>query len=294
MKVGDEAGRVRTGWRASGERGPRPRGRRGGFGSRTLLSTVLVGAAVVTVVGGWLLYEKQSPSAGGGERLEVRVAVAANFAEVQSQLAERFEKGTGHRVVASVGSTGQLYAQVMNGAQFDVFLSADAKRIDLLEQAGADVDGTRFTYAVGRLAMFAPARASLRSVEVELRDTANRKIAIANPATAPYGDAAMQMIEHLGLRPVVATRLVRGESVTQTYQFVKTGAAEIGFVALSQVLKDPERTYSIVPQEMHRPIVQDAVMLVYGETNPAARAYLEFLRGEVAKRIIRAAGYETR
>jgi molybdate transport system substrate-binding protein len=227
------------------------------------------------------------------ERGAVRVAVAANLASLHEKLAEAFTAGTGHTVTASIGSTGQLYAQIMNGAQYDVFLSADAKRVDLLHEAGAAVEGTRFTYAIGRLALYGPSLDSLRAIDAELRDAANRRIAIANPRLAPYGAAAEQLIERLGLRSLIARRLVRGENVTQAFQFVKTGAAEIGFVAWSQVVAEPERSWRLVPAELHDRIAQDAVLLYSGETNPAARAYLEFLRGDVARRMIRAGGYDT-
>jgi molybdate transport system substrate-binding protein len=224
----------------------------------------------------------------------VRVAVAANFAATQSRLASAFEAGTGHHVVAIVGSTGQLYAQIMNGAPFDVFLSADRKRVALLLEAGAAVEGTRFTYARGQLVLYAPTLDSIGSIDAELRGTDYRRLALANPTTAPYGAAAMEVLDRLGLRAAVASKLVRGENVTQTLQFVKSGAAELGFVAWSQVLDEPGRTRVLVPDSLYSPIAQDAVLLVAGESNPAARAYLAFLRGDVARRVIRAAGYETR
>ena len=224
----------------------------------------------------------------------VRVAVAANFATTQEKLAAAFEAGSGHRVVAIVGSTGQLYAQILSGAPFDVFLSADRQRVDLVEAADAGVEGTRFTYAFGRLVLFAPSLDSIGAVDAELRGARYRHLAVANPATAPYGAAAMEVIEKLGLRSVVAPRLVRGESVAQTLQFVKSRAAEAGFVAWSQVMDEPPRTWVFVPESLHTPIAQDAVLLVTGEANPAARAYLAFLRGDVSRRIIRSAGYEVR
>jgi molybdate transport system substrate-binding protein len=224
----------------------------------------------------------------------VSVAVAANFADVHAQLAARFSSSTGHRVITSAGSSGQLYAQIMSGAPFEVFLSADTARPAQLERDGLTVAGTRFTYAVGRLALFGPSLDSVRADGEDLRAARFAHVAIANPTTAPYGAAAVQVIARLGLTQALRDRLVQGESIAQTFQFVKSGAAELGFVAWSQVVRERRHRYWLVPAEQHDVIAQDAVLLRRGAANAAARAYIEFLRGDLARRMIAAQGYELR
>lgn len=222
----------------------------------------------------------------------VHVAVAANFVAAHERLAAIFTAGTGHDVVTSAGSSGQLYAQIRNGAPYDVFLSADAERPRRLEDEGAGKAGVRFTYAIGRLVLYGPSLDSVRAFGVDLRDPRHRRVAMANPKTAPYGAAAEQVLARLGLARDVADRLVRGETVTQAYQFVRSGAAELAFVAFSQVVGEPERTYWLVPADYHDTIVQDAVLLESGGRNPAALAFVEFLRGEVARGVIESFGYD--
>jgi molybdate transport system substrate-binding protein len=221
----------------------------------------------------------------------VHVAVAANFAGVQNELAQRFTQQTGDTVRPSVGATGQLYAQIKNGAPFDVFLSADAERPRLLEEEGLAANDARFTYAIGQLVLYAPRRDSSSAAGPELLKSKFTHIAIANPAIAPYGAAALETIKRLSADSAVAGKVVQGESLTQTLQFVTSGAADLGFVALSQVLKEPAHTYWVVPREYHNEIVQDAVLLRTAENNPPARAYLEFLRSAEAQAIIKAHGY---
>jgi molybdate transport system substrate-binding protein len=233
------------------------------------------------------------PATAKIQRAEVHVACAANFANVQARLSEVFTRGSGHTVVVSTGSSGQLYAQIRNGAPFDVFLSADSERPARLEQDSFAVARSRFVYALGRLALYGPGLDSVRAGGVDLRDARYRTIAIANPATAPYGDAALQVIARLGLRDRVTDRLIRGESIAQTFQFVESRAAVLGFVAYSQVRSKPARTFWLVPLDYHDPISQEAVLLRRGESNPAARAYVEFLKGEVASRVIASFGYAT-
>lgn len=222
----------------------------------------------------------------------VMVAVAANFHPVQEVLARRFEEISGHRVVSSVGATGQLYAQIVSGAPFDVLLAADAERPRLLEEEGLAVPGSRFTYARGRLALFGPGLDSVRSGGADLRSGRLQRLAIANPRTAPYGAAAEEVLTSLGVAEALRDRIVRGESIGQTYQFVRSGGAELGLVALSQVIEEPERSFWRVPADLHGPILQDAVLLGRAAESPAARAYLSFLRGEEARRIIERFGYE--
>jgi molybdate transport system substrate-binding protein len=221
----------------------------------------------------------------------INVAVAANFSATQDALAARFTELTGTPVVASAGSTGQLFAQIQNGAPFHVFLSADQERPQQLEAAGLAVAGSRFSYAEGRLALYGPGLDSVRADAADLRDRTDARVAIANPETAPYGAAAVAAIEKLGLARGLAPRIVQGESIAQADQFVRSGSAELGFVALSQVIHEPASRYWVVPRELHAPILQDAVLLVPGRSHPAAQEYLDFLKGEEARRIIEADGY---
>ena len=222
----------------------------------------------------------------------VNVAVAANFATVQDELARKFTEKTGDTVRASVGSTGQLYSQIKNGAPFDLFLSADAERPQQLEAESLAVKGSRFTYALGQLALYAPRSDSTTKPGPELLKSKFAHIAIANPKVAPYGAAALEVLKNLGQDTALAGKIVQGETLTQALQFVKSGAAELGFVAYSQVVKEPAHTYWLVPANFHTRIVQDAVLLRPGENNAAARAYLDFLRSAEAQAAIRAAGYD--
>jgi molybdate transport system substrate-binding protein len=224
----------------------------------------------------------------------VSVAVASNFASAHGALARRFEAETGSRVVASYGATGQLYAQIRNGAPFEIFLAADALRPRLLEEEGFSPPGARFTYSIGRLVLYGPGLDSVRSAGVDLAMPNLTHVAIANPNTAPYGAAAEAAIA--GLRfdaPSLRSKLVRGGNVAQALQFVRSGSAELGFVALAQVLDEPARSYWVVPAEYHAPLVQDAVLLHAADANPAALVYWDFLRSSVAAEIIASLGYES-
>lgn len=223
---------------------------------------------------------------------ETKVAVAANFAEPAKVIAARFKVRTGHEATLSFGSSGQFYAQIANGAPFEVFLSADRARPEKAEADGLAVEGSRFTYAVGRLVLFSrtPGRVDARG-EV-LTSGRFQKIAIADPQTAPYGAAAMEAMKTLGVLDTLRPRLVRGNSIAQAYQFVDTGAAELGFVALSQVAAVKGGSRWIVPAATHGPIDQQAVLLKAGAANPAARAFMSFLRGPEARAIVRQYGYE--
>jgi molybdate transport system substrate-binding protein len=221
----------------------------------------------------------------------LRVAVAANFAGAQQELAQRFTESTGFRVETALGSSGQLFAQISNGAPFHVFLSADRERPEALEAAGFAEAGSRFSYAEGRLVLFGPGLDSVRSGGADLRERADVRVSLANPETAPYGAAAVQVLEALGVFASLAPRLAQGESVAQAEQFVRSGAAELGFLSLAQVVGEPDSTYWLIPSELHAPLLQDAVLLQAGASHPAARAYLDFLRGGEARRIIQAHGY---
>lgn len=226
---------------------------------------------------------------------EVSVAVAANFTDAAQQIAQRFQETTGHSAKISYGSTGKLYAQIQNGAPFEVFLAADTKRPSKAEEEGLAVPGSRFIYARGKLALWSAKEGLFGDGVAYLKGSTFKHLAIANPATAPYGQAARQVMEYLGLLPVLEPKLVQGDSITQTFQFVATGNAEVGFVAFSQVKGwqgAPGSTWE-VPMEYYPPIEQAAVLLKTGGTNPAAQSFLDFLKSDAAREIIAAYGYGT-
>ncbi|MBL8770315.1 MAG: molybdate ABC transporter substrate-binding protein [Phenylobacterium sp.] len=230
--------------------------------------------------------------AGPAGAAEVKVAVAANFAEPAKAIAARFKARTGHDATLSFGSSGQFFTQIANGAPYGVFLSADRERPERAEAQGLAAPGSRFTYAVGRLVLYSKAPGFVDPRGDVLRQGRFEKIAIADPKTAPYGLAAMQTMRSLGLEGRLKGRLVQGASITQAYQFVDTGAAEIGFVALSQVVNARRGSRWIVPSRLHAPIEQQAVLLRRGAGNAAARAFVAFLQGPEAKAIVRRYGYE--
>jgi molybdate transport system substrate-binding protein len=225
---------------------------------------------------------------------EVRLAVAANFAAPMRSLAQSFEKATGHKVVVALGATGQLYAQIKNGAPFDVLLAADDETPKKLESEGLAVSGSRATYAIGRLVLWSK-RDGLIDAKGEFLSTGRfDRIAIANPKLAPYGLAAIEVIEKLGMTQAIKPKVVEASNITQAHQFVASGNAEIGFVALAQVAEGGKiKTGSgwIIPESLHSPIQQDLVLLLRGKANPAAQQFIEFLRSENAKAVIRSYGY---
>lgn len=226
---------------------------------------------------------------------EVQVAVAANFTAPIQAIAKGFEKDTGHRLVAAFGATGQFYAQIKNGAPFEVFLSADDVTAAKLEREGAAVQGSRFTYAVGTLALWSAKPDVVDDQGEVLKRQSYRHLSIANPKTAPYGLAATQVLDKLGLSEATRLRLVEGQSITQAYQFVSSGNAELGFVALSQIYKDGKLSSGsawIVPAALHDPIRQDAVILEKGRNNVAAQALVDYLKGPKAAQIIKSFGYQ--
>nr|WP_314494450.1 molybdate ABC transporter substrate-binding protein [uncultured Pseudomonas sp.] len=226
---------------------------------------------------------------------QVQVAVAANFTAPIQALAKDFEKDTGHTLVASYGSTGQFYAQINNGAPFDVFLAADDSTPAKLEQEKAIVPGSRFTYAIGTLALWSPKPGYVDGKGEVLRKNDFKHLSIANPKAAPYGLAATQVLEQLKLTEATRAKLVEGQNITQAYQFVSTGNAELGFVALSQIYKDgkvSEGSAWIVPANLHEPIRQDAVILSKGQDNPAAKALVDYLKTPKAAALIKSYGYE--
>jgi molybdate transport system substrate-binding protein len=230
---------------------------------------------------------------------EVTVAVAANFAAPMQIIAQAFEQDTGHKALLAFGATGKFYAQIKNGAPFAVLLAADDETPARLEKEGLAMTGARFTYATGRLALWSKS-SNLVDDKGEVLRSSNLeklgiyKIAIADPKLAPYGAAAMEVIHKLGVQANVVPKLVQGESIGQTYQFVSTENAQIGFVALSQISLDGRITQGsawVVPQSMHTPLKQDAVLLNIGKDNAAAIALMKYLQNDKAKTIIRHYGY---
>jgi molybdate transport system substrate-binding protein len=228
---------------------------------------------------------------GGGVQAAdvVTVAVASNFKSTATQLASRFLEESGNAVRLSSGSTGKLYTQIVNGAPFDVFLAADAERPTLLEEGGFAVQGSRFTYATGSLVLFST---RVTDCMAALKDGSAGFVAIANPATSPYGKAARQFLAGENLLEVVSARTVYGENITQAWQFAFTGNAVVGFAARAQMHLAPgEPTCSYeIPGSTHDPLQQQAVLL--DADNKAARAFLEFLRSAIAGEIIRQDGYQ--
>ncbi len=225
---------------------------------------------------------------------EVTVAVAANFTAPMKEIAAGFERASGHKTVLAFGATGKFLAQIVNGAPFEILLAADERIPAQLEKDGHALDGSRFTYATGRLALW-----SVQPREVDDRGEVLRKgafahLALANPKTAPYGAAAIEVMTRLGVLAKLQEKLVQGENVTQSYQFAASGNADLAFVALSQVWKDGklgEGSAWIVPGELYLPVRQDAVLLKRGRDNAAAGALLAYLKSDAARAIIRSYGY---
>ncbi len=230
----------------------------------------------------------------GAWAADVAVAVASNFAAPMHKIALAFEQATGHKAVLALGSTGKFYAQIRHGAPFQLLLAADEETPARLEREALAVAGTRYTYAIGRLALWSAQAGLVDERGAVLRSGRFERLALADPKTAPYGVAALQTLNSLGLRETLAPKFVQGESIGQAYQFVATGNATLGFVALSQVWADGRLTAGSVwqvPEALHAPLRQDAVLLAKGRGQPAAQALLDFLRSETARGIIRSHGY---
>lgn len=221
---------------------------------------------------------------------KVKIAVATNFAMAARDIGQAFEAATAHHPVFSFGSTGQLYAQISQAAPFDIFLAADQARAQLAIDRGFAVAESRFTYATGRIVLFSHLPGLVMSQQT-LRTGSVDRIAVANPATAPYGAAAVQAMRALGVYALLETKIVQGANIAQTYQFVATGNADVGFVALSQVKHGAPGSQWVVPLNLHQPIAQDAVLLRNGAGNVAAHAFLSFLRGREADHIKEKYGY---
>lgn len=252
-------------------------------GGKALLRTIGAGLAVATVAAGLLL----SHAAEAGE---ARIAVAANFAEAANEIAAAFESETGHAALLSFASTGQLYNQIAQGAPYDVFLAADSARPRKVVEEGYGVAGSRFTYAVGRIVLWSR-EVGLVKGGTTLRHGAFDRIAIANPRTAPYGAAAVQVMKRLGVHASLKPKIVEGNNIAQAFQFVDTGNAALGFVALSQVAGRDTGSRWLVPADLYSPIRQEAVLLDHGSANAAASAFLAFVKGPEAARVIRKYGY---
>ncbi len=223
------------------------------------------------------------------EAAKVNVAVAANFTAPAEAIAKAFKEKTGTPVAVSAGSSGALFAQITQGAPFAVFLSADAARPQRLEEEGFAVAGSRFTYALGKLVLWSTDPDLVQGEQTIFRTSSFTHLAIANPETAPYGAAAMQVLAALGVTDAVTSRIVTGQSVAQAFAFVESGNAELGFVALSQLAGTDEGSRWLVPETLYAPIRQDAVLL--DGANDAARAFLDFLKGAEARGIIGQFGY---
>jgi len=224
----------------------------------------------------------------------VTVAVAANFSGTAQKVAADFTRASGHEVKLVPGATGKLYAQIKNGAPFQVFLSADDETPSRLVKEGGALASSQFTYATGRLVLWS-AQTGLIDHQGQVLTTAFTRLAIADPKLAPYGAAAMEVLAKRGLLPSVQTRLVQGESIAQAYQFVATGNAPLGFVALSQVMRNGQIEQGSawrVPAELHQPLRQDAVLLQAGVGQAAAVAFLDYLRSDAARKVMQSAGYE--
>ncbi|MEW9898406.1 molybdate ABC transporter substrate-binding protein [Chitinivorax sp. PXF-14] len=225
---------------------------------------------------------------------EVQVAVAANFAGPMQKIAAAFEQSTGHKALISVGATGKFYAQIKSGAPFEVLLAADDETPAKLEKEGAAVAGTRFTYAIGKLVLWSAKPNLVDDQGAVLKLGHFEHLAIANPKLAPYGQAAVETLKALNLYDSLAAKFVMGENIAQTQQFVSTGNAELGFVALSQVFeggKVKSGSAWIVPPTLYAPIRQDAVLLEHGRGKPAAQALLQYLKSDAARTAITASGY---
>lgn len=225
---------------------------------------------------------------------DVSVAVAANFAEPAKAVAEAFHATTGDSAVISPGASGQLATQITHGAPYEVFLSADSERPQALIAGGYAVAQSRFTYALGRLSLYSVTPGVVDSQGLVLKRTDLRAVAIADPAVAPYGVAAEETMLRLGVYEALKPKIVKGASIAQTYQFVATGAAEIGFVAQSQIVNVKGGSRWLVPETLHAPIEQQAVLLTQGAKDPAARKFLDFLKSPTARAIIARYGYDVR
>jgi molybdate transport system substrate-binding protein len=227
------------------------------------------------------------------EAAEVKIAVAANFIAANREIAPLFEQATGHTTRISYGSTGKLYSQIEHGAPFEIFMAADTQRPIKAEEEGLAVSGSRFVYAKGRLVLWSVKPGLFDDPEDFLTEGDFDHLALANPKTAPYGLAAQQVMDQIGVLQALTPKLVRGESIAQAFQFTATGNAQAGFVALAQIKEWQGEAGTLwrIPLDYYAPIEQAAVLLTKGKDNPAAIAYLEFLKSDVAQEVIERYGY---
>ncbi|MDQ2820694.1 MAG: molybdate ABC transporter substrate-binding protein [Pseudomonadota bacterium] len=226
---------------------------------------------------------------------EVQVAVAANFTAPMKVIAAQFEKDTGHKVQASYGATGKFYAQIQNGAPFDILLAADDETPARLDKENATVARSRFTYAIGKLVLWSPQAGMVDDKGAVLKTGKFDHLSVASPKLAPYGLAAQETLQKLNLFSALQPKFVTGENIGQTYQFVASGAAQLGFVAMSQVYEDNKLKAGsawVVPSNLYSPIRQDAVVLSKGGNKPAVTAFIAYLKSEKARTVIRSYGYD--
>jgi molybdate transport system substrate-binding protein len=221
---------------------------------------------------------------------DTNVAVAANFTQPAKEIAQLFQGSSGHKAILSFGATGQFYTQITEGAPFQVFLSADQSTPKKLADNGLAIADSLFTYAIGKLVLFST-NATLVTGEQTLRDAKFNKIAIADPATAPYGAAAVETMKALGLYDTLARKIVQGANIAQTFQFVDTGNAELGFVALSEIIARQGGSRWVVPANLYSAIRQDAALLRSGADNDAAKAFLAFMKGPEVAKVLEKYGY---
>jgi len=222
---------------------------------------------------------------------QIRVATASNFRAAMVDIATLFEQESGHEVTLIPGSSGKHYAQIVNGAPFDAFFSADEERPLRLEKAGLAIAGSRFTYAIGKLVLWSPQAGLVDAQGAVLKGAGFRHLAIANPDLAPYGRAAKEVLLSFGLWDEIGDRLVRGENVNQAFQFVHSRNAELGLVAFSQLKAAPAGgSYWLIPQQHYRAIEQQAVLL---SEKLAARDFVEFIQSEESREMIVNHGYRT-
>ncbi len=225
---------------------------------------------------------------------EVNVAVAANFLGTAKKISSAFEQKTGHKIILSAGSTGQLYAQIRNGAPYDCFFAADSERITKLEKDGFVADGTRFIYALGSVALYSAEPEYVDGKGEILHTGKFDKLAIANPKTAPYGRAAIEILHKMRLYSQISDKLVYGQSVAQAFQFVASKAVKLGFVAISQLIEAGDKlkgSYWVVNPSFYEPIKQEAALLRKGESNKTAVEFMEFTKGTEARTVIKTFGY---
>lgn len=237
-----------------------------------------------------------SLTAGFARAGEATIAVASNFSSTMTAILIEFEQATGHKIKMATGASGKLYAQIENGAPFQAFFSADQVTATALSKNGLALAESQFTYAIGQLVLWSATPGLVDDQGMILRQDSNKKIALANAKVAPYGMAAVNTLQNLNIERQTKHRLVQGENIAQTYQFVATGNAELGFVALSQLSDKNHKvrgSFWIIPKHLYKPIRQDAVILIGGENSEAIEELMQFFKGKKARTIIQAYGYKT-